>query len=86
MKKVMATLIFILGVFMLVSCGGSSDGSTHCEDDADICNGKTVTVCATEGGSAWYEYDGHKYKCKGSGSSIDCTDAAMELFQACGNF
>ena len=84
MKKFLATALFAFGTFALVSCGGS-DSKTHCEDDADICNGKTVTVCADEGGSAWYEYDGHKYKCKGSNQTIDCTDAVMELFQACGN-
>ena len=31
------------------------------------------------------EYEGKKYNCKGSGSTIDCSDAAMELYQACGN-
>lgn len=81
MKKFLAAALFVFGAFALVSCGGS-DGSTHCEDGGDSsCN---YTVCATEGGSAWYEYEGQKYKCKGSGSSIDCTDAALELYKACG--
>ena len=83
MKKFLATMIFVCGVFALVSCGGSDGGKTHCEDGGDSsCN---YTVCATEGGSAWYEYEGKKYNCKGSGSTIDCSDAAMELYQACGN-
>ncbi len=83
MKKFLAVSLFVFGVFALVSCGGS-DGKEHCEDGESGIEGCDYTVCATEGGSAWYEYDGKKYKCKGSGSSIDCSDAAMELFEACG--
>ena len=81
MKKFLATMIFVFGAFALVSCGGS-DGDTHCEEDGS--EGCRYEVCATEGGSAWYEYDGKKYKCKGSGQNVDCYEAAMELFEACG--
>ena len=76
MKKFLATMIFVFSVFALVSCGGS-DGKTHCEDsNDDSCNYK---ACAKEGGKAWYEYNGQKYECKGSGSTVDCSEAAQTI-------
>jgi hypothetical protein len=84
MKKFLAVTLFAFGTFALVSCGGSDSGSTHCEDGNNPdCNYK---VCANEGGSAWYEYEGKKYNCKGSKQNVDCSDAVNELFQACGLF
>ena len=81
MKKFLAVALFAFGTFALISCGGSS-GSTHCEPgDDSSCDWE---ACANEGGSAWYEHDGKKYECKGSGQSVDCTEAEMELYQDCG--
>ncbi|MBR4489495.1 hypothetical protein IKO70_08760 [bacterium] len=81
MKKFFATMIFVFSVFALVSCGGSDGGSTHCEDsNDDSCNYK---ACAKEGGKVWYEYNGKKYECKGSGATADCSEAAQTIVMDC---
>ena len=80
MKKFLAAALFAFGTFALVSCGGS-DGSTRCEDDEmDGCSYKT---CVTEDGKAWYEYNGKKYNCSGSGQNISCVEAGMALYNDC---
>ena len=90
MKKFLVVALFVFGSFMLVSCGGddssssSGGGSTYCEDSGESnCQYK---ACGRSDGTAYYEYNGKNYECKGSGKNIDCNDAAMKLYQDCGAF
>ena len=89
MKKFLKAMLIALGVFLLVSCGGDEDA--HCEEVNNLgifdwsCQDSEVMLCANEKKqTAWFEYDGKKYKCKGSGENIDCDKAFQELYNACG--
>ena len=88
MKKFMETMIFVLIVSALVSCGG--DENVQCEDFNNLgqfewaCEDAEVMLCANEKKqTAWFEYEGEKYKCKGSGENIDCDKAFQEVYHAC---
>ena len=83
MKKFWETVIFVLSTFALVSCGG--DENVQCENVGEwMCPGSEVTLCANEKkGTAWFEYDDEKYKCKGSGSTADCSEAAQTIVMDC---
>ena len=61
---------------------GYSDGDTTCTigDDSEC----DYVVCASKD-TAWYEYNGRKYYCDGSGSNLDCSDAVLYLYEDCYN-
>lgn len=84
MKKILAAMLVVLSAFLLVSCGGDED--VECRDVGELmCPGSELTLCANEKkGTAWFEYEGEKYKCEGKGEDIDCDKAVEEVYKACG--
>ena len=62
--------------------GEDGGGDKNCENY--INDGCSYKFCETED-SKWYEYNGQKFKCEGSGEDVYCSDAEEELFEACNN-
>ncbi|MBO7126670.1 DUF1566 domain-containing protein [bacterium] len=78
MKKFCVLAAISAAMFLMISCGGSSDGESCYTDDSNDCNGKTVKICGS-GSSSYYEVDGKKFACDASG----CENAARELTKYC---
>lgn len=81
MKKFWEAMIFVLSTFALVSCG---DENVKCEDVGERFCPDLIMCANLSKNTAWFEYEGEKYKCKGSGENIDCDKAFEEVFSACG--
>ena len=80
MKKFLVLTMSVFGMFMLVSCGSSSN--MHCETESfedGYCGDKEVKACS-DGHSAYYEIGDKRFNCKSAG---DCSNTVAEVMAYC---